>query len=219
MKYFNFISLIVVFIFSINTALSQDKSILTIGSFSSGNLKDWNIKSFSGETYYQVTKLDNTLALRAESNSSASGLYKEQRIDLQKTPFLNWSWRIDKPLINLNEQSKSGDDFSARVYIVLSGGWFFWQTKAINYVWAGNSAKGLIWPNAFVGKSAMMVALRSNNDKTKTWYQEKRNILQDFKKIFGSDIQYIDGIALMTDTDNSKNYALSYYRDIYFSAE
>ncbi|MFK5947981.1 MAG: DUF3047 domain-containing protein [Methylococcales bacterium] len=219
MRYIYFTCLITVFIFPINTVLAQDKNIIPISNFSSGNLNDWKTKVFSGVTRYQIIKLDNIFVLSAESHSSASGLYKEQRIDLYKTPFLNWRWRIANRLPRLNEQSKSGDDFSARIYIVVKGGWAFWRTKAINYVWAENTRKGVIWPNAFVGKKAMMVAQRSAKDKIQTWYQEKRNIRQDFKDIFAADIQYIDAIALMTDTDNSRTDARAYYADIYFSAE
>ncbi|MCK4841127.1 MAG: DUF3047 domain-containing protein, partial [Methylococcales bacterium] len=181
------------------------------------NLADWNSKAFSGETDYRLTRLNKTVVLKAESHSAASGLFKEQRIDLQQTPFLNWRWRIDNRLKKNNEQSKSGDDYSVRLYVVISGGWLFWRTKAINYVWASQSAKGDAWPNAFVGNKAMMIALRSSKDKTKTWYQEKRNIMQDLKTQFGTDIRYIDAVAIMTDTDNAKGTAISYYGDIYFS--
>ncbi|MCK5191432.1 MAG: DUF3047 domain-containing protein, partial [Methylococcales bacterium] len=97
--------------------------------------------------------------------------------------------------------------------------WAFWKTKALNYVWVGNTVKGTIWPNAFAGNSAMMLAIRSSDDKTHTWYQEKRNILRDLKQQFGTDIRYIDAVAIMTDTDNGNGDATAYYGDIYFSAE
>lgn len=217
MKYYSRIILSIIVILLSNVTLAQDNSINQIGSFSTGDLSGWENKSLSGTTLYQVAQLEGIQVLQAKSHSGASGLFKEQRIDLQKTPFLNWRWRIENRLSNLNEQEKSGDDYSARIYIVISGGWAFWKTKAINYVWAGNSAKGSIWSNAFAGKNAMMIALRSSRDETHTWYQEKRNILQDLKKQFGAGIRYIDAVALMTDTDNSEGKALSYYGDIYFS--
>lgn len=219
MRYLNVTTLCCLLFFSVNSAFSEQKNKLAISTFSSEGLTGWKTKSFLGSTNYQITSIDNRIALQAISHASASGLYKEQRIDLHKTPYLNWSWRINHHLTGLNEQSKAGDDFSARIYIVVSGGWFFWRTKAINYVWASNTDKGVIWPNAFVGKKAMMVAIRSSKDKSQTWYSEKRHILADFKYLFGYDIQYIDAIALMTDTDNSKSDAEAYYGDIYFSAE
>ena len=190
---------------------------LMIGAFSSGSLDHWETKEFKGQTNYQIVDLGGNRVLKAESNDSASGLYKEQRIDLQKTPFMNWRWRIENRLGNINEQAKSGDDYAARVYVIVSGGFAFWRTKAINYVWASTSPKGKIWPNAFAGDHAMMIALRSSNDKTSTWYTEKRNILADLKQQFGEDIHYIDAVAVMTDTDNAHGKATAYYGDIYFS--
>ncbi len=190
---------------------------LIIGSFSSGSLDQWESKEFKGQTKYQIVDLAETRELKAESADSASGLFKEQRIDLQKTPVMNWRWRIENRLGNINEQAKSGDDYAARVYVIVSGGLIFWRTRAINYVWASASPKGKIWPNAFAGDHAIMIALRSSSDQTGTWYTEKRNILTDLKQQFGEDIRYIDAVAIMTDTDNAHGKVTAYYGDIYFS--
>jgi len=188
-----------------------------IGHFSSGSLDHWESKEFKDQTKYQLVDLAGTRVLKAESADSASGLFKEQRIDLQKTPVINWRWRIENRLDTINEQAKSGDDYAARVYVIVSGGFAFWRTRAINYVWASTSPKGKIWPNAFAGDHAMMIALRSSSDQTGTWYAEKRNILADLKQQFDEDIRYIDAVAIMTDTDNAQGKVTAYYGDIYFS--
>lgn len=197
----------------------QPLNKLAVGRFSAGSLTGWKTKEFKGQTRYQLTQLEGTQVLKAESNTAASGLFYEQRIDLQKTPVMNWRWRIENRLDNIDEQTKSGDDFAARVYVVVSGGLIFWNTKAINYVWANTSPKDKTWPNPFAGDHAMMVAVRSSSDKTSTWYVEKRNIRADFKKLTGEDTAYIDAVAIMTDTDNAKGKATAYYGDIYFTAE
>lgn len=199
----------------LSTAVASNT--ISIGEFSQDHYKNWQSKLFKGETRYQLVKLDNSIVLKAESHQSASGLVKEQRVDLKKTPYLNWQWRIENRLGGINEQLKSGDDYPARIYVVVDGGWAFWKTKAINYVWASNTEKGKIWPNAFAGENAMMVALRSTGDETGTWYREKRNIYADLKQLFGEDIRYIDAVAIMTDTDNAQGKATAYYGDIYFS--
>ncbi len=190
---------------------------LVIGNFSSGSLDQWESKKFKGQTDYQLTKLDGITVLKAQSTHSASGLFKKQRIDLCKTPILNWRWRTENRLGNMNEQSKSGDDYAARVYVVVSGGLAFWRTQAINYVWASTSPKGKIWPNAFAGDHAMMLALRSSGDETGSWYTEKRNVLADLRQFFGEGIDSIDAVAIMTDTDNAQGSATAYYGDIYFT--
>jgi hypothetical protein len=202
-------------------AIAEEQALnkLPIGSFSAGSLTGWKTKEFKGQTQYQISELEGSQVLKADSNAAASGLFYEQRIDLQKTPVMNWRWRIENRLGNIDEQTKSGDDFAARVYVVVSGGLVFWNTKAINYVWASTSPKDKAWANPFAGDHAMMVAVRSSSDKTGTWATEKRNIRADFKKLTGDDIQYIDAVAIMTDTDNAKGKATAYYGDIYFTAE
>jgi len=150
---------------------------LMIGSFSSGSLDNWEAKEFKGLTSYKLVDLAGTRVLKADSAGSASGLFNEQRIDLHKTPVMNWRWHIENRLgIDINEQVKSGDDYAARVYVIASGGAAFWQTKAINYVWSSTSPVGNVWPNpyAYAGANGkmMMIALRSSTDQAGTWYSE-----------------------------------------------
>jgi len=190
-----------------------------IGDFSSGSLQDWETQAFKGRTQYRLVDQDGVKVLRADSAASASGLFRKQRIDLTQTPYLNWRWRIENRLDPLNEQSKPGDDYAARVYVVVDGGLAFWRKKALNYVWASTSPKGKIWPNAFAGAKVMMVALRASGDDTAVWYDEKRNIREDLRREFGEDIDHIDAVAIMTDTDNAGGRATAYYGDIFFSAK
>ena len=199
-------------------AVAEDL-VVKISDFSSGNLEHWDTKVFKDLTHYRIVEQNNRKVLQANSQAAASGLYRELRIDLDKTPYLNWSWRIENTLDGLNEQSKSGDDYAARVYVIVSGGFAFWRTKALNYVWSGNSPKGMSWANAFAGDNAIMLALRSREDSIGSWVFEKRNVKADLSEFFGENIPYIDAIAIMTDTDNSKGRATAYYSEIYFSAE
>lgn len=194
-------------------------SQIPLGEFSQNRLSGWEQKSFKGETRYQLRQLDGATVLFADSHGTGSGLFKEQTVDLEQTPVLNWSWRIANRLPGLDEQSKAGDDYAARVYVVVKGGLAFWQTKAINYVWAGNSAKGRVWPNAFAGDHAMMLALRGPEAPLNSWQAEKRNVRADFKQLFGEDVRRIDAVAIMTDTDNSNGSVSAVYGDIWFSKE
>ncbi len=193
--------------------------IQPVGNFSAGDLAGWERQAFKGKTLYQFVPQGKIQVLQAKSHAAASGLIKKQRIDLDATPYMNWQWRVDQRLLDLNEHTKPGDDYAARVYVIVSGGWAFWKTKVINYVWSSNQKKQSVWPNAFAGNNAMMVALRSRLDKTAVWHREKRHIKADFRQFFGNNIRYIDAVAIMTDTDNAGRHALAYYGDIFFSSE
>ena len=199
--------------------LQADGNTIPVSNFSDNSMTEWKPKIFNRPTAYTIVQQGDRKALKAVSRDSASGLYREIRIDLDKTPYLNWSWRIKNRLGTMDEKSQKGDDFSARVYVVISGGAAFWRTRALNYVWSANATKGDQWPNAFVGERAMMLALRSTSDATNQWFDEKRNVKNDLQALFGESIRYIDAVAIMTDSDNSDGEATAWYGDLYFSAQ
>jgi len=198
--------------------LSAQEEHINIGRFSHNDLSGWEEKSFLNHSDYSLIQADNRTVLKAQTSAAASGLYKKIEVDLNKTPFINWSWRIDNTYQGNNERSKEGDDYPARLYVIISGGLFFWQTKTINYVWSSNQMVGSSWDNAYT-RNAKMVAIRSGSTNTGTWLTEKRNVRQDLKQLFNEEITKIDLIAIMSDSDNTKQSATAYYGDIYFSAE
>lgn len=197
-----------------------------IAQFEFEDLSSWESKSFVGETRYSVVSENGKKVLKAESDQTASGIAKEVKIDLKKTPFMNWSWRVDNQLTGLDETSKKGDDYSARIYLVKDGGFFIWKTKALNYVWSSNQDKGSHWDNAFVGDKAKMYAVKGQSDAVGVWHSEKRNVYEDMIALFGDKgspeanekaYRYLDAVAIMSDTDNSQQKAIAYYGDIFFS--
>lgn len=191
---------------------------LTVGAFSSEGLNNWSRHSFHGETSYSAVIRDGRQVIRAESSGSASILFRELRIDLEKTPYLNWSWLVEGVIPGLDERTKSGDDYPARIYIVANDGLLPWQSKAVNYVWAGKLPKETRWKSAFTDNS-LMIAVRSGDSEKNSWVREKRNVKADFQLFLGKTIRYIDMIALMSDSDNSGASVSAEYGDIFFSSE
>jgi hypothetical protein len=200
---------------------------INLTSLNSSAIQEWDVKIFSGETIYSLGKYKGRLGLKALSNNTASGLFLKKQIDLIKTPYLSWSWLVEKQLLELDERSKSGDDFSARIYVVIDGGLLFWRTQSVNYGWSSNQEKGLVWENPFAGSKVKMISVQGKAAKKGHWYEEKRHVYQDLINTLGDKgseeanreaYQYIDIVAIMTDTDNSGKDAESYYGDIVFSA-
>ncbi len=206
--------LVLAFIF---IPIFSQQDIINVGDFSSMDISGWDQKSFSGETLYKIESQSELSYLYASADKSASALYKKVKIDLEKTPYLNWSWRVDKPLPELNEQIKLGDDYSARIYVIVRRGFVPWETNALNYVWSSNEAPKIFWPNAFTDK-AMMIPLRTSLDATHVWASEKVNVKVDFEKYFGVEVDTVDGVAIMVDTDNSELQAAASFGDIFFSS-
>lgn len=199
------------------TLQSQAAPEISITDYARSGINQWQHQTFVGQNQYQIISEDGQSMLQARSKGGASGLSKEIKIDLSTTPFLNWRWKIDKRLGTRAEKEKSGDDFGARIYLIIKHPWLPWKTRALNYVWSDNQLKGESWPSPYVGDNVKIQVVRSFEDPLGSWQQEKRNVYEDLKKQFGEDIRYIHAIGLMTDTDNSQTEALSYYGEIFFS--
>lgn len=191
---------------------------LEVGRFSKGDLAGWEERVFQGHTEYSLAEEDGKTVLAAHSNATASSLYRKIDVDLVRTPVLNWSWRVDHVLRELNEREKSGDDYPARVYLIFTAGSTFWKSRSLHYVWAGNQPPGAEWANAY-GAAAQMIAVEAGDVQVGKWQAYKRNVRDDFKKYFGDDVQQLHAIAVMTDTDDSHQSAITYYGDIFFTAE
>ena len=221
--------LLSIFILSASFNVSANSnSNNNVTDLANNGVQKWEHKVFAGETSYSILQHRGQRALKAVSDGKASGLLLKKKIDLQKTPYLNWRWLAEQKLPVLNERSKGGDDFVARVYVVIDGGMLVWRAKSVSYVWSSSQSKGQVWNNAFAGSKVKMISVRGKDARTGQWYSEKRNVYQDLIDQFGDKgnesanlkaYRYIDVVAIMTDTDNSKSKAESYYGDIVFSVK
>jgi len=178
----------------------------------------WQQKDFVGTNKFVYSHQDNTATVQMDSDQTASGLFLEQQIDLNKTPLLNWSWKISNTLHSLKERTKSGDDYSARVYVLTSTGPFPWQKKSISYVWSNYQNVGESWPNPYTD-SVVMVAVDSGKKHQGTWQHHQRDVQKDLQAAFGKKFDKIDVIAVMTDADNSKQKTSGWYRGFEFSSK
>jgi hypothetical protein len=176
------------------------------------------VRSADNRTVYTVGSNENGNFLKAVADNAASGLGKEVKIDLNKTPFINITWKIEKDLPGIKENSKKGHDFAARVFAVKKTGATPLSNRAINYVFSSNNVIGFNSPSPYTKKSIDNV-LASTKTNFNEWITVKANVKEDFKKFHGLDVKELDGLAIMSDTDNSKMTAIAYYQNIYFSAE
>ncbi|MDO8907603.1 MAG: DUF3047 domain-containing protein [Pseudohongiella sp.] len=200
-------------------AIDAGASRASAQSLDVSDFERWDSRSFSGATNYRIQRDDNHVILFADAPGTASAFYRSGRIDLTTTPCLSWSWKIDATApAYLDERAKSGDDYAARVYVVRRGGLAFWRAKTINYVWSANQPAGSRWPNAYAGNNAQMWALDSGPDLTDQWQSHQRDIMADWQQAFGEQINSLDGIAIMTDGDDSGSQLSAAYATLRFSA-
>ena len=183
-----------------------------------GTLKIRKVRGANKKTEYSVGNNENGNFLKAVANSAASGLGKEIKINLNKTPFLNITWKVEKDLKGIDERSKKGHDYAARVFVIKKTGATPLSNRAMNYVFSSNEDTNVFHPSPYTKKSIDYV-LASTKDHLNEWITVKVNVKEHFKKFHDLDLDEINGVAIMADTDNSKLKSISYYQNIYFSAE
>jgi hypothetical protein len=187
-------------------------SDILLDDYKQGISKNWKEKSFKGSTRYEVVQEDRQRCIKATSDASASALYYEIDFDPREYPFLAWCWKVNNILAKGDELKKEGDDYAARVYVVFPSA-LFWRTKAINYIWANKLATGQAVPNPFTS-NACMIAVQSGPTLVGQWLEERRNLIEDYRKCFSEDPPKAGAVAIMTDTDNTGEQAIGWYGPI-----
>ena len=194
---------------------------INVFNFTENEIQSLEVRKVRGadnKTEYLLGSNENGNYLKAVADNAASGLGKKVIIDLNSTPFINITWKIEKDLKGINEKSKKGHDFAARVFVIKKTGATALSNRAINYVFSSNENIGDNWPSPYTKKSIDNV-LSTTNENFNEWVTVKANVKEDFKKFHDLDVNEIDGVAIMADTDNSKNKSISYYQSIYFSSD
>ena len=181
-------------------------------------LKVRKVRGADSKTIYTLGSNKNGNFLKAVADNAASGLGKEIKINLDKTPFLNITWKIEQDLSGIKEDTKKGHDFAARVFAIKKTGATPLSNRAINYVFSSNEDVGLNWPSPYTKKSIDNV-LSTTKENLDEWVTVKANVKKDFKKLHNLDVNELDGLAIMSDTDNSKKKSVAYFQNIFFSED
>ena len=208
------ISLLLIF----SSAFANEVKVFEFTEEEFETLEVRKVRGADAKTEYTTGKNENGNFLKAVANKSASGLGKEIKINLNKTPYLNITWKVEKDLRGIKENSKKGHDYAARVFVVKKTGLTPLSNRAMNYVFSSNEDIDTFHSSPFTKKSIDYV-LSTTKNHLNEWVTVKVNVKEHFKKFHELELDEINGVAIMADTDNSKLISISYYQNIYFSAE
>ena len=221
---------------------SQAESIIYAGQFSSAPSNvtlppEWQPLTFekvSSHTQYSLVNDGGTQVLKAVSKSSASGLIRKVKIDIEKYPIIRWRWKAQNVLKKGDVTKKEGDDYAARIYVTFEydpktaslfetalvklGRLIYGENPpiaTINYIWANKAPVGTIVQSPFT-KLDKMIVVETGEVSLNRWITEERNIFDDYVTAFGEKPPMVSGVAIMTDSDNTKESAIAFYGDILF---
>ena len=215
---FKFIILLFSLLIFSKFSFAESVKVFEFSKTELSQLKVRKVRGADNKTVYSIGSNENGNYLKAVAENAGSGLGKEIKIDLNKTPFINITWKIEQDLSGINEKTKKGHDFAARVFAVKKTGATPLSNRAINYVFSSNVEVGENWPSPYTKKSIDNV-LSTTKENLNKWVTVKANVKEDFKKFHDLNVDELDGLAIMSDTDNSKLTSVAFYQNIYFSED
>ncbi len=212
-----YFKILILYILLASPSLAEEVKVFEFTETEFETLEVRKVRGAEAKTQYFLGSNENGNFLKAEAKNSASGLGKEIKIDLNKTPILNITWKVEKDLKGINERSKKGHDYAARVFVVKKTGATPLSNRAMNYVFSSNEEVNISHPSPYTKKSIDFV-LSTTKDNLNEWVTVKANVKEHFKKFHDLDLNEINGVAIMADTDNSRLSSIAYYQNIYFSS-
>ena len=202
------------------------------------DLKKWEPLHFpkiKEHTRYSIESDDDGKYLKAESSSSASGIVFNKEFNVFEYPKVRWRWKVSNTYEKGDAGKKSGDDYPVRVYIMFK---YDHETasfgnkikyglaktlygkypphSSLNYIWANRSHNENIITNTYASE-AKMVILQTGDNNAGRWIEQEINIIQDYHKAFREDPPSSGSLAIMNDSDNTGEKAVSYidYIEVY----
>ena len=184
---------------------------------------------------FAIVADDGSHVLKVHSSSSASSWLARVEIDSAQKPLLQWRWKVSRSLAGSDLRTKQGDDYAARLYVLfdlpperlsladrlriqtarlLSGAEI--PAAAICYVWGHAQAVGSSAWNPYTDRVRMIV-VDSGDGHAMQWRNISRNVRTDWAEAFGGEVPRIRGIAVGSDTDNTRDSVDTWFGDVRFA--
>jgi hypothetical protein len=229
------IAIITCFTAPLSFAYAEDNNIFLREEFN--DLEDWDPLHFDKikeHSVYTIVEEEGSY-LRAESNASASGIVYAREFNVYEYPKVRWRWKVSNVYEKGDARKKSGDDYPMRIYIMFKydpeTASFGKKIKygiakqlygkypphsSLNYIWANRIHEERVIPNSYTS-AAMMVLLQYGGENAGKWIEQDVDVLEDYRKVFGADPPEVASIAVMNDSDNTKESSVSYldYIEVY----
>jgi len=206
--------------------LTERKDIILVSKFYQGINDDdvpegWELDDKKTPIDISLVKEGEQFAVCFKSKASAFGIYNEQDFDIKDYPILNWEWKVTKLPDGGNFLEEDKDDQAAQVYVSFGSLSFFNKpfVKAVGYYWSSTLPVGTEGECPTWSKSRAIV-IETGEEKLGEWITEKRNVYQDYEKLFeDDDPSDVSALRLYTNSQHTETGTEAFFRNIYFSKD
>ena len=211
------------FLFGWSPLIAVEKEMLIIDRFSGDMDEDglpvgWKLEEKYGKADIRIEKEEDNSYLHFVSNNSSFGVKKEIKFNIKDFPILRWKWKVNKLPKGGDVRKKSTDDQAAQVYVAFPKFPVTVNTRLIGYSWENEAPKGSIVTSKQWSKLKYFV-LRDKTDILDQWVAERRNVYEDYKKVFEEEPPKVGGFSLYINSQRTKSTAESSFDDVYFAKE
>jgi outer membrane protein OmpA-like peptidoglycan-associated protein len=223
--------LLLFFVFAVSAGV--DASVIPVSKFRSMDLPGgapagWALEKKVGTPTLKMEKNGENYYLHLLSNGNSSfGVRTSSRVNVKEFPIITWRWKVDKMPVGGDVRKKAVDDQALQVYVAFKETGFpaVLNTPVIGYIWDNEAPKGWSGRSRQIGGNHLQyIVLRNKTDKTGQWYTERRNIYEDYKRLFhdindGEPLGVTTGLQLYINTQRTKTPAEGMIGEIYFSSD
>jgi len=202
--------------------------------FSAQDKLQWQAMRLPGKllTAYRVAPQGPRDALLAEAASSASMLRQALHIHPDQLGALQFDWRVDQLIPGADMRQRDAEDSPVRLIMVFEGDRQRFSAKnnmlseltlsltgeplpyaTLMYVWCNDCPAESVIVNPRTDRIRKL-AVESGAERVGQWLNYRRDIRADFIKAFGEEPGALLGLAIMTDTDNTRSTTRAWYGTI-----
>ncbi len=184
------------------------------------------------DTVYSLTQADGQMVLRGNAEGSASLYVSRLQAAMEVPKTIGWKWKTDALVPDADNRNKKKEDAALRVMVAFDGDYAtlpevekkrFKRAQSLSgrdlpyallmYIWSDNVPVDTVIPSAHTSQVKMLV-IASGVEGLGQWHTVKRNLTDDYRAAFGADPGPVIGVAVMTDSDNTRTQAVGDYADI-----
>lgn len=178
--------------------------------------RGWKVKEWNGKADISVVKAPFGNALHLKSSNTSSAVYRDIELNLKEFPVINWRWKVSKLPRGADVRKRSADDQAAQVYVVFPKFPEPINSRLVGYIWDSSAPAGHAFQST-KSRNTRYVVIRSGQTGLGEWFQEKRNIYDDYRAFFNEEPPKAVRVSIMIDSDDTASSAESFVGDIYFS--
>lgn len=177
----------------------------------------WQKQNWGSPKYdFTIVSEDGGRAIRLRSNNDSSTISKELKLDIRQYPILEWRWKVVTLPKGGDARRKESDDEAAQLYITFPRFPSAVRSRIIGYIWDTTAPAGSIIPSQKVS-NVTFVVIRSGEAELNTWLTERRNVLEDFTRIYGeAPKENVGAVSISINSQNTGTSAEAFFGGIFF---